>query len=166
MGIARRMEPEDQQATGSYLVHHRRRHRGLAQSTYGRLVARLSKGSLLVALNQLLAELDGSDPSVGGILLAAINRTKILIRRCCAPPVSTLVLIDRPDQKRPRKILDVHMCKTEIASDVDLGRVAALTTGLTGALIANLVDEVMIIAIRRNAHEVTFKNSSMRRSAS
>jgi cell division protease FtsH len=68
------------------------------------------------------------------------------------------VVVDRPDQKGRRQILDVHARKIELAPDVDRDGIAALTTGFTGADIANLVNEAAIIATRRNAVAVTFKD--------
>ena len=68
------------------------------------------------------------------------------------------MLVDRPDQKGRRQILDVHARKIELAPDVDRDGIAALTTGFTGADIANLVNEAAIIATRRNAIAVTFKD--------
>ena len=110
-------------------------------------------------LNQLLAELDGFDPSTGVILLAATNRPEILDPALLrAGRFDRQVLVDRPDQKGRRQILDVHVRKIELAPDVDRDGIAALTTGFTGADIANLVNEAAIIATRRNAVAVTFKD--------
>jgi len=110
-------------------------------------------------LNQLLAELDGFDPSIGVILLAATNRPEILDPALLrAGRFDRQVLVDRPDQKGRRQILDVHTRKIELAPDVDRDGIAALTTGFTGADIANLVNEAAIIATRRNAAAVTFKD--------
>jgi cell division protease FtsH len=66
------------------------------------------------------------------------------------------VLVDRPDRKGRLEILRVHVGKVQLAPDLDLDAVAGLTTGFTGADIANLVNEAAIIATRRNGTAVTF----------
>jgi cell division protease FtsH len=107
-------------------------------------------------LNQLLAELDGFDPSGGIVLLAATNRPEILDPALLrAGRFDRQVLVDRPDRKGRLEILAVHVRKITLAPDVDLDMVAGLTTGFTGADIANLVNEAAIIATRRNGIAVT-----------
>ncbi|MYZ48403.1 ATP-dependent zinc metalloprotease FtsH [Propylenella binzhouense] len=107
-------------------------------------------------LNQLLAELDGFDPSSGVILLAATNRPEILDPALLrAGRFDRQVLVDRPDRGGRIKILQVHIGKVKLANDVDLDTVAGLTTGFTGADLANLVNEAALLATRRNADEVT-----------
>ncbi|MGZ5871042.1 MAG: ATP-dependent zinc metalloprotease FtsH [Bradyrhizobium sp.] len=108
-------------------------------------------------LNQLLAELDGFDPSAGVILLAATNRPEILDPALLrAGRFDRQVLVDRPDKRGRVEILKVHIRKIRVGADVDLEKVAALTTGFTGADIANLINEAAIAATRRNAAEVSF----------
>ena len=108
-------------------------------------------------LNQLLAELDGFDPSAGVILLAATNRPEILDPALLrAGRFDRQVLVDRPDKSGRVAILKVHVRKIQIAGDVDLDKVAGLTTGFTGADIANLINEAAIAATRRKADEVSF----------
>src|SRR5208283_2300161 len=106
-------------------------------------------------LNQLLAELDGFDPSIGVILLGATNRPEILDPALLrAGRFDRQVLVDRPDRKGRLEILKVHARKVRLAPDIDLDAVAGLTTGFTGADIANLVNEAAIVATRRNATAV------------
>ena len=106
-------------------------------------------------LNQLLAELDGFDPSAGVILLAATNRPEILDPALLrAGRFDRQVLVDRPDHKGRLDILKVHVRKVLLASDVDLDAIASLTTGFTGADIANLVNEAAIVATRRSGTAV------------
>ncbi|HXW69888.1 MAG TPA: ATP-dependent zinc metalloprotease FtsH [Methylocella sp.] len=108
-------------------------------------------------LNQLLAELDGFDPSTGVILLAATNRPEILDPALLrAGRFDRQVLVDRPDRQGRLAILKVHAKKILLAPGVDLDRIAAMTTGFTGADIANLVNEAAVVATRRDSTEVTF----------
>ncbi|MBR0758930.1 ATP-dependent zinc metalloprotease FtsH [Bradyrhizobium japonicum] len=108
-------------------------------------------------LNQLLSELDGFDPSAGVILLAATNRPEILDPALLrAGRFDRQVLVDRPDKIGRVAILKVHVRKIRMGKDVDLDKVAALTTGFTGADLANLINEAAIAATRRSGTEVTF----------
>ena len=108
-------------------------------------------------LNQLLAELDGFDPSTGVILLAATNRPEVLDPALLrAGRFDRQVLVDRPDKGGRIAILKVHIRKIKIASDVDLDKVASLTAGFTGADLANLINEAAIAATRRKASQVLF----------
>jgi len=110
-------------------------------------------------LNQLLAEIDGFDPSVGVILLAATNRPEILDPALLrAGRFDRQVLVDRPDRKGRLEILKVHARKVRLATDLNLDGVAGMTTGFTGADIANLVNEAAIIATRRNGVAVTLED--------
>ncbi len=106
-------------------------------------------------LNQLLTELDGFDPSVGIVLLAATNRPEILDPALLrAGRFDRQVLVDRPDKKGRVQILGVHMKKVKLAPDVDAEKVAALTPGFSGADLANLVNEAALLATRRKADAV------------
>ncbi|WP_050626040.1 ATP-dependent zinc metalloprotease FtsH [Bradyrhizobium viridifuturi] len=106
-------------------------------------------------LNQLLAELDGFDPSAGVILLAATNRPEILDPALLrAGRFDRQVLVDRPDRSGRVAILKVHIKKIKIGPDVDIDLIAGMTAGFTGADLANLINEAAIAATRRNAGEV------------
>ena len=110
-------------------------------------------------LNQLLAELDGFDPSTGVILLAATNRPEILDPALLrAGRFDRQVLVDRPERNGRLEILKVHVHKIILDPKVDLDRVAAMTTGFTGADLANLVNEAAVVATRRNSAQVTFED--------
>jgi cell division protease FtsH len=106
-------------------------------------------------LNQLLVELDGFDPGAGVVLLAATNRPEILDPALLrAGRFDRQVLVDRPDRAGRLAILRVHAARVRMAPDVDLDAIAALTTGLAGADLANLVNEAALCATRRRAQAV------------
>jgi cell division protease FtsH len=107
-------------------------------------------------LNQLLVELDGFDSSSGLVLLAATNRPEVLDPALLrAGRFDRQVLVDRPDKAGRVQILRVHVKKIRLATGVDLEQVAALTTGFSGADLANLCNEAALAATRRGAPEVT-----------
>ncbi|MBC7143624.1 MAG: ATP-dependent zinc metalloprotease FtsH, partial [Rhodobacteraceae bacterium] len=107
-------------------------------------------------LNQLLSELDGFDPGVGIVLLAATNRPEILDAALLrAGRFDRQVVVDRPERKGRADILKVHTRKVKLAPDVNLDDIAGITTGFTGADLANLVNEAAIIATRRGADSVS-----------
>ncbi len=107
-------------------------------------------------LNQLLAELDGFDPSIGIILIAATNRPEILDSALLrAGRFDRQVLVDRPDKVGRIAILKVHMKNVRMGANVDPEEIAALTPGFSGADLANLVNEAALLATRRKANEVT-----------
>jgi cell division protease FtsH len=106
-------------------------------------------------LNQLLVELDGFDSKSGLVLLAATNRPEILDPALLrAGRFDRQILVDRPDKVGRVQILNVHLKKAKLASDVDPEKLAALTPGFTGADLANLVNEAALIATRRGADSV------------
>ncbi|WP_028006551.1 ATP-dependent zinc metalloprotease FtsH [Solimonas flava] len=107
-------------------------------------------------LNQLLSEMDGFDPRQGLVLLAATNRPEILDPALLrAGRFDRQVLVDRPDKRGRLQILQVHIGKVKLAAGVDLGEIAAMTPGFSGADLANLVNEAALLATRRGADTVT-----------
>lgn len=107
-------------------------------------------------LNQLLAELDGFDPTSGIVLLGATNRPEILDPALLrAGRFDRQVLVDRPDKLGREQILAVHIRKVMLDTDVQIDQIAALTPGFTGADLANLINEAALLATRRNATSVT-----------
>ncbi len=110
-------------------------------------------------LNQLLSELDGFDPREGLVLLAATNRPEILDPALLrAGRFDRQVLVDRPDKIGRIAILDVHLKKAQIANDVNVEQIAALTPGFSGADLANLVNEAALLATRRGAEAVSLED--------
>ena len=107
-------------------------------------------------LNQLLSELDGFDPGEGVVLLAATNRPEILDPALLrAGRFDRQVLVDRPDRAGRVQILKVHMEKIVLDPEMELDDIAALTTGFSGADLANLVNEAALLATRRRGEVVT-----------
>jgi cell division protease FtsH len=107
-------------------------------------------------LNQLLVELDGFDPAIGIVLLAATNRPEILDPALLrAGRFDRHVLVDRPDRIGRAQILRVHLRRVTAGPDVDADDVAALTPGFTGADLANLVNEAALVATRRRGDAVS-----------
>jgi cell division protease FtsH len=106
-------------------------------------------------LNQLLVEMDGFDSGKGVIILAATNRPEILDPALLRPGrFDRHVALDRPDLRGRQQILQVHVRKVTLANDVDLARIAARTPGLSGADLANLVNEAALLAARRGKDRV------------
>src|ERR1700731_1216658 len=110
-------------------------------------------------LNQLLAELDGLDPSSGLVLLGATNRPEVLDPALLrAGRFDRQILVDRPDKRGREQILAVHLRKAKLAVDGNPEQIGALTPGFTGADLANLVNEATLLATRRNADSVTMSD--------
>jgi cell division protease FtsH len=106
-------------------------------------------------LNQLLVEMDGFDPNIGVILLAATNRPEILDIALLRPGrFDRNILVDRPDKKGREEILKVHLKNVKVEENLDVGAIAGMTAGMVGADIANLVNEAALLAVRRNKKKV------------
>ncbi|TAJ22925.1 MAG: ATP-dependent metallopeptidase FtsH/Yme1/Tma family protein [Nitrospirae bacterium] len=102
-------------------------------------------------LNQLLVEMDGFDPRVGVILMAATNRPEILDPALLrAGRFDRHVLVDRPDKIGRLEILKIHARSIPLAAETDLDVIAAMTPGFVGADLANLINEAALLAVRRN----------------
>jgi cell division protease FtsH len=107
-------------------------------------------------LNQLLAEMDGFDPSIGIVVLGATNRPETLDPALLRPGrFDRQVLVDRPDRKGRADILRIHIKKIQLAPGVSVDEIAGMTPGFAGADLANLVNEAALLATRRNADAVT-----------
>jgi cell division protease FtsH len=100
-------------------------------------------------LNQLLAELDGFDPTKGVIVLGATNRPEVLDKALLRPGrFDRRIIVDRPNLAGRLATLQVHTRKIKLDSDVDLNKLAAATAGCVGADLANLVNEAALRAVR------------------
>ena len=107
-------------------------------------------------LNQLLVELDGFEPNLGVILLAATNRPDVLDPALLRPGrFDRQVVIDSPDAIGRRAILGVHARGKPLAPDVDLEVVARATPGFSGADLANAINEAALLAARRGAQTLS-----------
>jgi cell division protease FtsH len=106
-------------------------------------------------LNQLLVEMDGFDASEGIILIAATNRPDILDSALMRPGrFDRQIVVDQPDVKGREEILRIHSKKVNLNKEVNLGKIAKGTPGLSGADLANLVNEAALLAARRNSETV------------
>ncbi len=106
-------------------------------------------------LNQLLVEMDGFDPRVGVIILAATNRPEILDQALLrAGRFDRQVLVDRPDRSGRKAILEIHAKAVKLADDVTFEKIAAMTPGMVGADLANVINEAALLAVRRNRETV------------
>ncbi len=102
-------------------------------------------------LNQILTEMDGFTPSETVIVLAATNRPDVLDPALLRPGrFDRHVTVDRPTKKGRLEILKVHTRTTPLGADVDLDSIARGTVGMSGADLANLVNEAALIATRED----------------
>jgi len=107
-------------------------------------------------LNQLLAEMDGFDPTTGIVVLAATNRPEVLDPALLRPGrFDRQVTIPLPNVSERAAILAVHCRDKKLAGDVDLSTVARATPGFSGADLANLANEAAIFAVRDNREVIT-----------
>jgi cell division protease FtsH len=106
-------------------------------------------------LNQLLVEMDGFDPNSGIIVIAATNRPDILDPALLRPGrFDRRIVVDNPDARGRRAILDVHVRGKPIAEDVNLETLARRTPGFSGADLANMVNEGALLAARRGKKRI------------
>ncbi|KAG8371460.1 hypothetical protein BUALT_Bualt13G0089800 [Buddleja alternifolia] len=104
-------------------------------------------------LNQLLTEMDGFDSNSAVIVLGATNRADVLDPALRRPGrFDRVVMVETPDRTGREAVLEVHVSRKELplGKDVDLGDIASMTTGFTGADLANLVNEAALLAGRNN----------------
>ncbi len=107
-------------------------------------------------LNQILTEMDGFTGSEGVVVLAATNRPDVLDPALLRPGrFDRTIIVHPPDHKGRVDILRVHTRKVPLSSDVDMEQLAASTPGMTGADLANLVNEAALLAARRGADYVS-----------
>jgi len=107
-------------------------------------------------LNQLLVEMDGFEMKDNIILIAATNRPDILDPALLRPGrFDRQIVVDRPDRKGRKHILEVHTRGKPLAQNIDLDALAGQTPGFTGADLANLINEAALLTARSNKREIT-----------
>jgi cell division protease FtsH len=110
-------------------------------------------------LNQMLSEMDGFDPAEGIVIMAATNRPDILDPALLRPGrFDRQIVVPLPDLEERLPILRVHCKDKRIGSDVDLAVVARGTPGMSGADLANLVNEAALYAVRRGSSQVEMRD--------
>jgi cell division protease FtsH len=110
-------------------------------------------------LNQMLSEMDGFDPAEGVVIMAATNRPDILDSALLRPGrFDRQIVVPLPDLEERLPILRVHCKDKRIGPDVDLEVVARGTPGMSGADLANLVNEAALHAVRRGSHQVEMRD--------
>jgi len=106
-------------------------------------------------LNQLLVEMDGFDPNIGIIVIAATNRPDILDQALLRPGrFDRRIVVNFPDVKEREAILKIHTRNKPLGSDINLSTLAKRTAGFTGADLENLVNEAALLAARRNKNKI------------
>ncbi len=110
-------------------------------------------------LNQMLSEMDGFDTSEGVVMIAATNRPDILDPALLRPGrFDRQIVVPLPDLEERLPILQVHCKGKRMASDVDLNVVARGTPGMSGADLANLVNEAALHAVRRGSLDIAMQD--------
>jgi cell division protease FtsH len=114
-------------------------------------------------LNQMLAEMDGFESSEGVVVMAATNRPDILDAALLRPGrFDRQIIVPLPEAEERHAILKVHTSGKRMGGDVDLETMAKATPGMSGADLANLVNEAALIAVRRgskNIERIDFENA-------
>ena len=109
-------------------------------------------------LNQLLVEMDGFEMKDNIILIAATNRPDILDPALLRPGrFDRQIVVDRPDRKGRKQILEVHTRGKPLAKQIDLDALAGQTPGFTGADLANLINEAALLTARSSKREITME---------
>ena len=110
-------------------------------------------------LNQLLAEMDGFDPSKGIIILAATNRPEILDKALLRPGrFDRRIIVERPDLKGRIDVLKVHARNVRMDETVDFKEIALATSGAVGSDLANIINEAALLAVRNHRNAVSQKD--------
>ncbi|MDA3040766.1 MAG: ATP-dependent zinc metalloprotease FtsH [Actinomycetota bacterium] len=115
-------------------------------------------------LNQMLAEMDGFEPTEGIVMMAATNRPDILDPALLRPGrFDRQVVVPLPELEDRKEILEVHIKHKKMSDDVDIDVIARGTPGMSGADLANLVNEAALYAVRHGDKKVTAYHFDMAR---
>ncbi len=107
-------------------------------------------------LNQLLTEMDGFEANQGVVIMAATNRPETLDPALLRPGrFDRQIQVTLPTEEGRRQILEIHTRDVPLGEDVDLARIAQITSGFSGADLANIVNEAALLAVRRNSDTVS-----------
>ncbi len=110
-------------------------------------------------LNQMLVEMDGFDTKTGVIIIAATNRPDVLDPALLRPGrFDRQVVVDLPDVREREAILIIHSKKIPLTKNVDINRIAKATPGMSGADLANLVNEAALFAAREDSKTVSLEH--------
>lgn len=110
-------------------------------------------------LNQILTNMDGFSSNEGIVVIAATNRIDILDQALTRPGrFDRKVTVGLPDMLGRKAIMEVHFGNKNIDKDVDFNELATLTSGFSGADIANLANEAAIFSVRKNSEKITREN--------
>ena len=107
-------------------------------------------------LNQLLSEMDGFAPNQGVVIMAATNRPEVLDKALLRPGrFDRQIQVGLPTEDGRRQILEIHTREVTLGPDIDLERLAKITSGFSGADLANVVNEAALLAVRRDSDSVS-----------
>lgn len=110
-------------------------------------------------LNQLLVEMDGFDATTGLIVLAATNRPDVLDPAILRPGrFDRQIAVDRPDVRGREEILKIHSKNVKMENNVDLNDIAKMTSGFSGADLANVINEAALMAVRARRKKVNMED--------
>ena len=113
-------------------------------------------------LNALLAEMDGFEPNQGVVIMAATNRPEILDKALLRPGrFDRQIQVPLPTERGRRQILKIHTTDVRLGPDVDLDRLAQITSGFSGADLANIVNEAALLAVRRDSDQVAMDDMDL-----
>ncbi|MBM3190391.1 MAG: ATP-dependent zinc metalloprotease FtsH, partial [Chloroflexi bacterium] len=129
---------------------------GQSRATVGAVVTNDEREQ---TLNQLLSEMDGFEANQGVVIMGATNRPEVLDRALLRPGrFDRQVQVPLPTEAGRRQILGIHTRRVPLAPDASIDRLAQVTSGFSGADLANIVNEAALLAVRRNSDAVAMRD--------